>query len=336
MNIPLAANGGLTQWILTTEPDAADPAAERRLLSSCETLKKPVLVRYQDGRLEEGTAYGVASVFTYLHCRGKGYAQILMSKLGETLQQSQDGSSGTAVCSVLYSDIGKTFYDRVGWKPFESDHLEFSASTASSDLSVDVEVAVRPVGDDDISLLTSLDEQSIRRKLSSLDTSKIRVALLPDLNTVLWFLRREDLTCQQIFAQTPKVRGALYTPPATPNSRVWGLWFRGFYGGLAHPEKNTLHFLRLAVEDDDMSDEQLAQGLRAILRVACREGHEWRCLKVELWNPEPRVRKLVENLQDLPSKFVEREVDSISSLRWFGEGSAKDVDWLYNEKFGWC
>lgn len=39
---------------------------------------------------------------------------------------------------------------------------------------------------------------------------------------------------------------------------------------------------------------------------------------------------------DAGVKVHAREKASISSLRWYGEGSGEDVKWVCNEKFGWC
>jgi hypothetical protein len=35
---------------------------------------------------------------------------------------------------------------------------------------------------------------------------------------------------------------------------------------------------------------------------------------------------------------VEREEESIASLMWYGEGSgaSDDIEWVGNEKYGWC
>jgi hypothetical protein len=43
------------------------------------------------------------------------------------------------------------------------------------------------------------------------------------------------------------------------------------------------------------------------------------------------------NTTKLGYKNVDREHDSIPSLMWYGPGGDKaEVEWLHNEKFGWC
>ena len=41
---------------------------------------------------------------------------------------------------------------------------------------------------------------------------------------------------------------------------------------------------------------------------------------------------------DLPYQRVDRENEGIASLLWYGEGSGKEdtIEWMGNEKFGWC
>ncbi|EFQ32136.1 uncharacterized protein GLRG_07280 [Colletotrichum graminicola M1.001] len=129
-------------------------------------------------------------------------------------------------------------------------------------------------------------------------------------------------------------------------SVVWAVWTRGYYGGLKRPEKgNTMHILRLAVEEDESEanagsraagaaddDAFVQDAVEALLRLAHAEAAEWRVNNIELWNPDPRVRALIERA-GIPHEFVERETESIASLMWYGEG---EVEWVLNEKFGWC
>ncbi|KFA48706.1 hypothetical protein S40293_08503 [Stachybotrys chartarum IBT 40293] len=331
--IPLSRDGGLTPWILTDGTASPD---ERPVLSSCETLRKRALVRYQDGQVKEGWAYGVASVFTYPERRGKGYAAKMMVRLGNALQEKQKMQDGDALFSVLFSDIGKKFYARAGWAAFESTHLELPAKRISIHGAAG---ELRILGSDDMATLAALDSQLVREKLAQGDggaSTKTQVALLPDVDTMQWHHAREDFVCEHIFNRTPQARGALYAPAGRPGSRVWVVWTRGFYGGVAKPEKNTLYVLRLVVEDETLADGELRQALRLVLAAAQSEAKEWLCPKVEVWNPAPRVRALVEECQDLEARFVVREDEGICALRWFGEGSVDDVEWLASEKYTWC
>ena len=327
---PLSFNGGQTQWMLT---DTSVPQEQRPILASCETLRKPSLIVSKDGKANEGIGHGVASVFTFPEMRGKGYAGKMMELLGKELSRQGDKQRDQAVFSVLYSDIGKKFYNNVGWKPFESNHLQFPVPSSE----VAINEHAKPLAFDDLPALAALDEQLLRKKLTSSSTtssSKTRVAIIPNLDALHWHLLREDFMCNHIFSRTPSVRGAIYTPPNQPNSRIWGVWTRNFYGGVAKPEKNVMNILRFVIEDESVSDKVLEEGIKAIVGLAQKEAKEYLCARIELWNPDERVRRLGESIEG--AEYVVRESDSITSLQWFGDGSVDDVEWVENEKYGWC
>ncbi|KAK1708892.1 uncharacterized protein BDZ83DRAFT_592322 [Colletotrichum acutatum] len=257
-------------------------------------------------------------------------------KSGERWGDIRDGE---VACSVLYSDIGKKFYAKHGWHPYESTHLEFppQASPPPSEAGTEeavgavgaVQVEASPLGYHELAELCSVDERLIRAKLAKKST-KTRVSLIPDLDAMLWHLMREDYMTKHIFGQTPTVRGGVV---GEHGSRVWAVWTRGYYGGLKKPEGNTMHILRLAIEDEEGSGDEYVQGaIEALLRLARAQAAEWKVNGVEMWNPEPRVRGLIEKA-GIPHEFIERENDSIASLMWYGQG---EVEWVLNEKFGWC
>lgn len=209
MTVPLAKNGGVTHWILTDRNGTPD---NRHIYASCESLRKRALAARPDGengvQLQDGIAHGIASVFTNPTYRGKGYASRMMSELGPKLKEwsegrkepkgEADGSSGDetvvtpSLFSVLYSDIGKTFYAKNGWAAFESAHLAFKPSADSSIASSDTKA--KPLGYHDLAMLCHLDEQILRETMESrvkkLPTTgkKACAALMPDLDQFLWHL----------------------------------------------------------------------------------------------------------------------------------------------------
>lgn len=373
-DLPLARDGGLAQWILTDAGEAdSSPSAlattnttttttttnGRSVLSSCETLRKRALVRSPDGRVAETIAHGVASVFTDPGLRGKGYASAMMNGLGDALRDRESRSSSSSsssnptpfLFSILYSDVGKDFYDRAGWRPFASAHLEFPAITttntkgaAAAAAAVDLAPAgagtVSVIRDSDIPPLAQADEQLIRRQLLSKPPPGNKthvVALLPDAETLQWHHLRDAFHCQCIFSRTPTDHGVVYTTPQS-GRRIWVIWRRRHSGTRSEPEKNTLYILRFVIEDEDdvVSDEELAQALEVILTAARREAAAWACGAVHMWNPDPRVQRLAQGNPKLEAKLVDRETSSIASLKWFGNGTVDDVEWVANEKFAWC
>ncbi|EHK49796.1 uncharacterized protein TrAtP1_007634 [Trichoderma atroviride] len=335
LTIPLARNGGITNWILTDSAAAVDPdTAERPVLASCETLRKRALVRGKDGVVRDVWAHGIASVFTYSEFRGRGYASKMIELLRGYMAATQQ-ESGEPAFSILFSDIGKEFYAKHGWMPLENTQIEYRVKESPVEFDASI---IKLLGDEDLAALTERDEELIRREMAlpnSSDASKTRVAVLPDIDTLQWHFYRQAFICNTAYGRKPTVHGALYTSPST-GSRVWGLFERNHYGGPNKPEKNVLSFLRFVVEDGNIIDKELSEAVVGIFRAAEKEAKDWECSKVEIWNPLVRVRKIVENATEFESIFVVRDAKNLASLNWFGEGNAEDLDWVVNERFEWC
>lgn len=353
MTVPLAKNGGVTHWILTDRNAAPD---QRPIYASCESLRKRALAgrlaggQQQEVVLQDGIAHGIASVFTNPAYRGRGYASRMMSELGPKLKAWSEGrkqpKAGTdaeeeivapSLFSVLYSDIGKTFYAKNGWAAFESSHLSFKPAAADADDKVVSKV--KPLGYHDLAVLCHLDERMLRtsiehraRQLPSTGKQAC-AALLPDLDQFLWHMMREDFMTKHIFGKTPTVRGAMY---GEPGKRIWAVWTRGYYGGLDKVEGNTFHILRVVVEDEEnAADEYVAEGFREIIQMAQHEAREWRSFDIQMWNPSALLKSAAAK-SGLEYQLVDREKDSIASLMWYGDEPTATVDWVANEKFAWC
>ncbi|KAH6856144.1 hypothetical protein B0I37DRAFT_300342 [Chaetomium sp. MPI-CAGE-AT-0009] len=325
--VPLARDGGITHWILT---DASLPPDARPILSSCESLRKRAVV-VKEGAAVEGVAHGIASVFTEPAFRGRGYASRMMRDVGEKLRGWQAAAAKErSLFSVLYSDIGKTFYARHGWAPFESSHVSFKPVEGAA--AGEKGQVAKALGYHELAELCAVDEKLLRADLARRGSGKPHVAILPELDALLWHLMREDYMTKSIFGKTPTVRGAV---AGEPGKRVWAVWMRGYYGGLKKLEWNVLHILRVVVEDPNQPDEELIAGFRSIVQIAQHEAAEWKTRDIQLWNPDPKLKGLVEKC-GIESEFVNRDKDSIASLMWYGEEPTAEVDWVANEKYAWC
>lgn len=106
-NTNLNRNGGITYWILVDT--AASPTVEgvRRILASCETLRKRALVARSDGHLWEIISHGIGSVYCNPAFRGRGYAQRMLAELAKILDTWQQKEGACPHFTVLWSDIGK-------------------------------------------------------------------------------------------------------------------------------------------------------------------------------------------------------------------------------------
>ncbi|KAK3646256.1 hypothetical protein LTR56_008607 [Elasticomyces elasticus] len=321
----LTKDGGLTPWMLVYEPPEGGP---RQVVCGCESIKKKAL-HAKEGRVTDVVAHGVASVFCSPAYRGKGYAGRMISEVGKRLKTWQIGQSEHATFSVLYSDIGKTFYAAHGWKPFPSSHIALPPkSTEEQDRA-----SVNLIQDHDVAERCSVDEKLMRQRLAESTSASPRtaVALIPDLATLQWHAAREDFVHHELHPNQSALqsRGAM-TDLAQGAQRVWCLWTHVWTQGDA---PNILYILRIVAEDEGHSE--MVQSIARLLVAAQNEAKAFGMDVVQMWNPSEATVAAARSI--MPEvEVVQREKDSITSLRWYGEGSEEDVDWLCNEKYGWC
>ncbi|KAI0103662.1 hypothetical protein GGR51DRAFT_549859 [Nemania sp. FL0031] len=411
----LTANGGMVHWILTDASPAQEQGKKRNVLASCETIRKRVLyvpppssqsqtTRGEgEGEVKEGLSYGIGSVYTYPEFRGRKYAARMLTDLGALLKtwpeeeearrkravngsgsgsQQQNGhtppKSQEAVCSALWSDIGKRFYASKGWPAYTSEHVEFpsfppSSSSQSPGLASlfeqlkrphDASLTLRPVNASNLASLCAEDEAQLRRELAqhARETGHTAFAFAPEADVFRWHWAREEFLVSHVFPGRPAsgVRGMVASvaqdqeqeggKEGGKTTRMWAIWTRN-YGAdaAANAAKNTLYILRLVIDNNnsstsssaaDTDQEALQLAFDAILHSALDAARAWNCGSVHLWNPTPVVQRLIAGC-GLPHKSVDREVDSIPSMMWYGpEGEAEEgreaVDWLANEKYCWC
>ncbi|KAI8936334.1 hypothetical protein NX059_006748 [Plenodomus lindquistii] len=354
----LTKDDGISYWILvdtSLSNNPLDPDSGTRLpLASCESYRKKALV-WQDGKLQEVITHGIGSVFCANHLRKRGYAQRMMQELGKTLKTHQTTNENDCLFSILYSDIGKQFYNQFGWEPFHSSHFSIPTTTSADLKGLPV---ARPLYAEDLAELCDIDVAAVRRSLESRPKgSNTAVALLPDLDTIRWHHAREDFVGMELHGKSPKVKGAMVT--TEEGKRVWCYWTRMWYNSNpAEAKGNTLHILRLVIEDTKSKsstnghinghtnghvngssvDQSEEAAIAALLAMAQHEAEEWKMEHVEMWAPSPAALAAARRLEP-SAEVINRDTESIASLRWYPEhdGPVADrIDWVGNEKYGWC
>ncbi|KAI1325121.1 hypothetical protein F5Y16DRAFT_411610 [Xylariaceae sp. FL0255] len=317
--VPLAEKGGLTSWILVAENL---PPNKRQILCSCESFRKRSLISDENGNIEEGTIHGIASVFCPLEFRRRGYGTRHMKELAKVLHGWQS-AYGKSIGSILYSDIGKDYYSRLGWLPHpRNGHYVFPTAAIKHPKEVQL------VTESELEKLCRMDESMVFRAMKTPSKTKKRAVVLPNLDHMLWHIRKEDFANHHIFGKTPHAK----------DEEAGG---------------NPLYILRLVVEGDDTanksSEDQLPlstslyidqeAALRAVLQAAQAEAAEWRLDYVALWEPSPLVRSLI-NESGLKATWVERQDQHIASALWFKEDGHDAADeapvWINNEYYAWC
>ncbi|KAI9774283.1 MAG: hypothetical protein M1840_004177 [Geoglossum simile] len=363
----------MTHWVLVDTPHL--PGGERRVLASCETIRKRALVAYQttEGvKVEEAVSHGIGSVFCPKEYRGRGYAGRMMRELSKLLRDWQvEGAAKRGMClfTVLYSDIGKvrSFYARLGWHPFASSHI--SLPPLSKDF-VDMASVLPPSRELYAASLKGLciaDERLLRHKLATVSAIKrVHVAFIPDLKSMEYHHAREEFISREVSGCEPSVKGAIVGE--AEGQRAWCIWTR-VYGS----KDTTLYILRFVFEDEATEGASLAhptEGARptngmpsevkskqvdaaaSLLLAAQREASRWGMKDIQIWNPEPvtllasqRVLNLTSRVAEISGiEVVDREKESIASLRWYGASQQSelqglqwgDIEWIGNEKYAWC
>jgi hypothetical protein len=340
--VPLAKDGGMTTWVLV---EKNLPPDQRPILCSCESFLKRSLMSDADGKIEEVIVHGIASVFCPPEYRRRGYAARHMTEVSKALYTWQLDQA-RVVGSILYSDVGKIYYAKLGWQPNPTNwHVEFPPmNTPKSPLT-------QELVEDDLPELCKRDEAIIRAAMATpADGVKKRLMVLPNLDHMLWHIAKENFATEQLFSKIPRAKGVIAGPPG---SQVWAIWTYRYYG---HPNaespSNVLYILRLVVEGDDSANKPPSTGenglqttkldkqvcyLVAVLQAAQAAAAEWRLDSVKLWEPSPWVQHVISESK-INHWIVEREEDSIASGLWYDEngGLGTAPVWINNEHYAWC
>ncbi|KAG8157306.1 hypothetical protein KVR01_012690 [Diaporthe batatas] len=345
--VPLAKDGGMTNWVLV---DRNHPPNQRQILCSCESFRKRCLTSDKEGTIEEGIVHGVASVFCPSEYRGRGYGARHMNELAKVLREWQPGY-GNSIGSILYSDIGTEYYAKPGWLP-SPGNWHFVLPSAQTE----VPVTARLILESELETLCGRDEAMVRKAMATPSRASKRVVVLPDLNHMLWHIRKEDFATNHILGEIAEAKGAIAGAPGT---QVWIVWVRRYYEHPDHPEQedrdgvNVLYVLRLVIEADETANKphedylepisadiyvEQAAALKSVLQAAQAEAAKWRLDQVQIWDPSPLAQSLLEK-SGIDASRVERQTDSIASALWFTKGS--DVrelspQWINNEYYAWC
>lgn len=201
----------------------------------------------------------------------------------------------------------------------------------------------------DLAELCDTDSELVRKKLTNVASSgETFASIIPDVETFTWHHAREEFVANELYGKNPEVKGAIVG--SEKGKRVWCVWMHTWYNSDPQNTKdNTLNILRLVVEDPEYTDSSAASDegvervkgtyvtntIASLLAAAQADASKWNMGEVNIWNPTSVSLAAAKQL-DPAAQVIHREKDSITSLRWYGEGSVDDVQWLDNEKYAWC
>ena len=180
---------------------------------------------------------------------------------------------------------------------------------------------------------------------SASQDSQIKIAFVPNPEIMAWHHAREEFVAKEVLGLVPEVKGAIIS--RQDGMRTWCIWTRSY---ARNPTENTLFILRMVVEggaapetkssrrcsNEEIVDKETALEVAACLSAAQQEAHKWDLRSVEIWNPSLSVLAGAQRISSAV-KTIHRDTESIPCLLWYGSDSTEGhVEWIANEKYGWC
>jgi hypothetical protein len=220
---------GMRTWLLLDGTDS--------ILSSCETFTFPSMFRPDEGE-SWGESFGVASVFTEVRLRGRGYATRMLDALCETL-----GQEARAHAVVLYSDVSASQYARSGFVPRRAYDWRWPAAAdgAQSEAAL-------------------FQEAGLSWRWAARSVGPGRFVVHPTVDTFHWFLERERVYCEELGRPRPSACGAVlgdslalwYAQPK--DGRLWLHWLDAEN---AKSARALVHTARVVARDAGLSEVRL-------------------------------------------------------------------------------
>ena len=320
---PFSRRGSIFWALVDDKEDKGDSnlvAGRTVLYCHCETHRFDCVVRRSSGKTERGYSYHIGSVFTLPEYRKRGLATFFMKVLAKQL-----GKLSRAFVSVLYSDIGPTYYDKLGWKLHPSKMATLDVANprnVNTDCS-DAELVSLSL-DEKLDELLQADNARLVTELAS-DKFQGREAfvVLPTRDSIEWqFCIGEHFARVRGYEELPSHCGV------KNNEDAYILWCHNL-------KESTLYVVRARFPEKSVN---CANTTRMLLNKALEEARKFKLKKVAIWDPSSSLQHADVRCH-LDIEFVDRE-DSLSSAMMFHHESDADSDtslphWLGNEKYAW-
>ncbi|EGZ24130.1 hypothetical protein PHYSODRAFT_482286 [Phytophthora sojae] len=308
----------------TTLSDSGLVAGRDLLYCHCKTLRFPCVYRRSSGEIERGYSYQISSVYTLPEFRKRGLAGFFLTEVAKQLEQLPQ-----ALVSVLYSDVGPTFYDKLGWKchpskmaTLEVDHPRNAKAVGNNNGSNELETLLL---DHKLEKFLEADNARLVDELSSEEfQGRDAFLILPTRDSIEWqFVNGVHYARVAGFDELPS-RGGVRI-----NDDAFVLWWHNL-------KESTLYVDRARFPD---SRDNAVETTRVLLDAAMQEARKFKLKKVVIWDPPSGL------LRDEVHRLVEIEVAdrklSLSSAMVFYHGNVDESKatalphWFCNEKYAW-
>ncbi|GMF22695.1 unnamed protein product [Phytophthora fragariaefolia] len=310
-------------WALVEDKDDSTELVpgETVLCCHCESHRFDCAVRRSSGEIERGYSHHIGSVFTLPEYRKRGLATLFMKEVAKEL-----GKLPGALVSVLYSDIGPTYYDKLGWKLHPSKMATLGVAQPHSTKLSESEVAIESLFlDDKLDAFFQVDNARFVEELSDARFGgKEAFVVLPTRDSLEWqFCIGVHFARVREYDEPPSRCGVKVDKDA------FAIWCHNL-------KESTLYVVRARFPE---TGERAAETTRLLLNAAFEEARRFKLTKVAIWDPPPAL--LIDDVRShLEIEFEERE-DSLSSAMVFSRGSGQGDGnsvlpyWLGNEKYAW-
>ncbi|KAF1327035.1 hypothetical protein FI667_g7878, partial [Globisporangium splendens] len=300
---------------------------EHAICCHCEVLSFPCAFQNSDGAITRGVSYHIGSVFTLPSHRKRGLAGYFLKTLAKRLETYPN-----AVASVLYSDIGPTYYDKLGWRLHPSTIAELDVAAARNaaliEADKDASTGTKLFLDQELDAFLAQDNRRIVDEMSGEQYDGKEVfAPHPTRDSIEWQF------C--IGAHYANIRGFKDLPSQCGlklDDDAFVVWCHNL-------KESTLYIVRARFPEDASRHDAVLR----LLQAALVEAKKFQLDHVAIWGPPPSLFAL-----EIVSKLdvvKEERPDSLSSAMIFaqhrGEQASAAEDnaalpiWIANEKFAW-
>ncbi|KAG7390790.1 hypothetical protein PHYBOEH_006916 [Phytophthora boehmeriae] len=323
---------GSVFWALVEKSDSDENsiddsdlvAGRTALCCHCESHRFDCVLRRQSGEIERGYSHHIGSVFTLPEFRKRGLATFFMKQVAKQLAQFRG-----ALVSVLYSDIGPTYYDKLGWRLHPSQMATLDVTHPRNAKTNNDSIELIPLAlDQELDEFFKADNDRLVEELSSAKfEGREAFVILPTRDSLEWqFCIGVHFARERGFDELPSCCGV------KANTDAFVVWSHNVRG-------STLNIVRARLPD--VGDDHAIATTRALMNAALEEARKFQLKKVAIWNPPPVL--LYDDVRHHLEIEVDERNDSLSSAMVFHNGSV-DVDgdaktplphWLSNEKYAW-
>lgn len=284
----------------------------------CEIYRFDCLLRKADGTIVRGYSHHIGSVFTLPSWRKQGLAAFFLKQIAAKTAAQSD-----AIGSVLYSDIGPKYYDKLGWRCHESRIGSVYVADPKNAAALELSASGFSKGEP-LYLDAALDELLVRDR--QLLEAELFDAKYADQEVFVPVATREPIEWQFLtgvyhLALQGHNEALIKQCGLKVDDNAFIVWRH-------HPKDSALYILR------SRFPETSSDACRTLLSAALIEARKFDLKCVKIWDP-PACLAHTSRLQ---IEYQVRE-SSLSSAMIFAHHrptpSSALLIWLANEKFAW-